>query len=96
MTYTTPRSCFICGTPWSGYGVTCNACKTIDAIKDQSSSNSSLTTSDNNSTSIVLIIGILLLVDYYKFNFAICKFTWLLLKVGFYLMFGWWMGIEVF
>jgi hypothetical protein len=35
MTYTTPRSCFRCGSPWNGYGVICNACKTIETINDQ-------------------------------------------------------------
>jgi hypothetical protein len=97
MTYTSPRSCFVCGTPWSGYGVTCNACKTIDAIKGQNTvvSTSSSTSSDIPLPLALLIIGAFLLVDY-NLNFFICKFILLLFKVGFYLMFGWWMGIDVF
>jgi hypothetical protein len=43
----------------------------------------------------LVVIGIFLLIDY-NLNFFICKFIWLLFKVGFYLMFGWWMGIDVF
>jgi hypothetical protein len=43
----------------------------------------------------LIVIGIFLLIDY-NLNFFICKFIWLLFKVGFYLMFGWWMGIDVF
>jgi hypothetical protein len=96
MTYSTPRSCFRCGTPWSGYGVTCNACKTIDAINDPKSSvTGSSTNADMPLPMALVIIGIFLLIDY-NLHFFICKFIWLLFKVGFYLMFGWWMGIDVF
>jgi hypothetical protein len=98
MTYTTPRSCFRCGTPWSGYGNTCNACKTIDAINDPSPMVTAGSASANGDMPLpmaLVIIGIFLLIDY-NLNFFICKIMWLLLKVGFYLMFGWWMGIEVF
>ena len=96
MTYTTPRSCFSCGTPWSGYGNICNACRTVDAIKGQYPVVRSNTTNSEMPLPMALVvIGIFLLIDY-NLNFFICKFIWLLFKVGFYLMFGWWMGIDVF
>jgi hypothetical protein len=97
MTYTTPRSCFICGSPWGGYGNICNACKTIKAIDSQQTSNRDNKQTNNDRIPLPLalsIIGVFLLIDY-NLNFFICKFIFLLLKIGFYLMFGWWMGIDV-
>lgn len=35
MSYKNIHYCSSCGTEWSGYGTTCNACKTIEAIKKQ-------------------------------------------------------------
>ena len=100
MTYTTPRSCFSCGSPWGGYGNICNACKTITAIKAKGPSDYDGTPDNIKNAEMPLplalvVIGIFLLIDY-NLNFFICKFIWLLFKVGFYLMFGWWMGIDVF
>lgn len=36
MTYT-ERACFSCGSPWSGYGNICNACRQINVIQEQAS-----------------------------------------------------------
>lgn len=103
MTYNHVRSCFRCGTVWTGYGNICNACLTIDAIKSSNKSESAANISSNSSSGggdipmpmALIILGVFLYFDY-TLNFVICKLLWLMLKVGFYLMFGWWMGIEVF
>ncbi len=47
VTYNHVRSCFKCGSSWSGYGNICNACRTIDTLEKQAKSSVSV-----NPTSI--------------------------------------------
>ncbi len=99
MTYREPIRCVKCLNPWSGWGIICNECRTIDAINNQGSTTSESSSPRSESMPgpifTAVIWGTFLLIDY-NLNFAMCKVMWILLKVGFYLMFGWWMGIEVF
>ena len=103
MTYREPVRCVSCLQPWSGWGIICNECRIISALRQQPSAtpntSSTLNPNEGHSSAIslpaaLLIWAIFLLVDY-NLNFTICKVIWLLCKVGFYLMFGWWMGISI-
>lgn len=93
------KRCSECLQPWNGWGLVCNQCKQLDAIRSlrttSNESSSSPTLTEDQENILLAIFFILFLLFNYFTGWFFIKFAWILLKFGFWLMFGWWMGIDI-
>ena len=100
MVYREPAGlgiCLRCRQSWNGWDLVCNECKTIDAIANQTSnvaSGSGYSRDTEHNTFFFVFVAVAFFAFNYWLNWLPIKFAWILLKAGFYLFFGWWMGYS--
>ena len=94
--------CMQCRQPWGGWDLICNECKQIAAINQIANRGGSTFGSSGgigyshgvSDANLMWIIVIAFITVNYYTNWFFVKFIWILLKAGFWLFFGWWMGYS--
>lgn len=87
-------NCYRCGAPWAGWGVECNTCRGIRKMEEISGSRDYTPgqTMSRKELVIYICIGIFICS---RGDWAVGKFLWFFVKMGLYLMFGWWTGASM-